>query len=303
MPPLFAVILFRYFCFTFLIHLYMLSFYFTFQILLFYFRLFILPLYFAILFCHCISPCYFVHLSSPFYFISPSFFALLFYFAILFHPLFYFVILFHPLFYFAILFALLFCLFFYIYIFKCKLVSAFLYQVLIQIYFFRTRGWIHHTTTLHTSRDSQRLTTHETWNPTLHTFHNDSQRLTTTQSDSQRLTATHNDSQRLTSHKVNLKSLTTHTTHTTHESLVLNVCIWLLYYLQTILSYNTSFGISEDNNNRQNFGFNAVYFKRQLIFHKEWVLSLSQSHPYKVLTTCMQQFKVKYIPQTLRDYK
>ena len=86
--------------------------------------------------------------------------------------------------------------------------------------FFRTRGWIHHTTTLHTSRDSQRLTTHETWNSTLHTFHNDSQRLTTTHSDSQRLTATHNDSQRLTSHKVNLKSLTTHTTHDSYDSRV-----------------------------------------------------------------------------------
>ena len=109
MSPLYAVILFRFFSFTFLIHQYMLSF--------FKFCLFTS----AFLFCHCISPFYFATVFRlfispiffrPFYFISPSFFALLFYFAILFRPLFYFAILFRPLFYFAILFALLFCLFY-----------------------------------------------------------------------------------------------------------------------------------------------------------------------------------------------
>ena len=171
--PLYVVILFHFSNFTFLLP----PFYFATV-----FRHFILPLYFALLFC-------------------PSFFPLLFYFTIFFRPSFLFrhsfspSILFRHSFSPSILFRHSFrpsvLSFFYIYIFKCKLVSAFLYQVLIQIYFFRTRGWIHHTTTLHTSRDSQRLTTHETWNPTLHTFHNDSQRLTATHSDSQRLTTTH----------------------------------------------------------------------------------------------------------------
>ena len=209
--PLYVVILFHFSNFTFLLP----PFYFATV-----FRHFILPLYFALLFC----PSFF-----PIYFISPSFSALLFYFAILFRPLFISPFFFPLLFYFTIFFALYFispffftlysispffspvCFVFFIYIFKCKLVSAFLYQVLIQI-FSRTRGWIPHTTTLHTSHDSWepetqqhsilftthndsqrliRLTTHETWNPTLHTFHNDSQRLTATHSDSQRLTTTH----------------------------------------------------------------------------------------------------------------
>ena len=103
MSPLYAVILFRFFSFTFLIHQYMLSF--------FKFCLFTS----AFLFRHCISPFYFATVFRLF--ISPIFFPLLFYFTIYFRPsnlfrhsffalLFYFAILFALLLYFAILFAL-----------------------------------------------------------------------------------------------------------------------------------------------------------------------------------------------------
>ena len=97
----------------------------------------------AFLFCHCISPFYFAtvfrlvilpiflppsilfhHLFSPFFFISPFFFALYFI-----SPFFFTLYSISP-------FFSPFCFVFFIYIFKCKLVSAFLYQVLIQIYFF-----------------------------------------------------------------------------------------------------------------------------------------------------------------------
>ena len=174
----------------------MLSFYFTFQILPFYFRLFILPLYFAILFCHCIPPCYFAHLSFPFYFISPSFFALLFFISPFFFALYFISPFFFTLYSISPFFSP-FCFVFFIYIFKCKLVSAFLYQVLIQIYFFAHAD--EYTTQQHyillATRNDSRLTKPEIQH-CIHftTTHNDSQRLTATHSDSQRLTTTHNDS-------------------------------------------------------------------------------------------------------------
>ena len=93
MSPLYAVILFRFFSFTFLIHQYMLSF--------FKFCLFTS----AFLFRHCISPFYFATVFRLF--ISPIFFPLLFHFTIYFCPSNLFRHSFFALlFYFAILFAL-----------------------------------------------------------------------------------------------------------------------------------------------------------------------------------------------------
>ena len=174
----------------------MLSFYFTFQILPFYFRLFIfatvfrhfiLPLYSALLFCPSFFPLlfYFTIFFCPSFFISPFFFALYFI-----SPFFFTLYSISP-------FFSPFCFVFFIYIFKCKLVSAFLYQVLIQIYFFAHAD--EYTTQQHyillATRNDSRLTKPEIQH-CIHftTTHNDSQRLTATHSDSQRLTTTHNDS-------------------------------------------------------------------------------------------------------------
>ena len=103
MSPLYAVILFRFFSFTFLIHQYMLSFFkFCLFTSAFLFRHCISPFYFAAVFRLFISPIFFPFLFyftifSPFYFISPFFFALY-----CISPSFFFALLF----YFAIFFAL-----------------------------------------------------------------------------------------------------------------------------------------------------------------------------------------------------
>ena len=189
MSPLFAVILFRFFSFTFLIHQYMLSF------LNFVFLL--PPFYFATVFRSFISPLYFAFLFRqsffPFYFILPSIFALLIYFAILFalccispsffrpsnlfrHSFlpFYYILPFFLLFYFISPFFLPFYFVFSFIFSNANSFPHFLYQVYIQIYP-RTRGWIHHNNTTYFSR-LMRI-----WIPaTHHTFHEsyDSQRLT-----------------------------------------------------------------------------------------------------------------------------
>ena len=183
MSPLYAVILFRFFSFTFLIHQYMLSF--------FKFCLFTS----AFLFRHCISPFYFAnlfspsilfyHLFSPFHFISPFFFALycippffsalLFYFAHFFFALlFYFAILFRP----SILFH---------HSFRPSILSFHLYFQM-QTRFRISISGLHSNISSHTGMNTPHNNTTyfsrlmRIWNPaTLHTFHDsyDSQRLTT----------------------------------------------------------------------------------------------------------------------------
>ena len=199
MSPLFAVILFRFFSFTFLIHQYMLSFLnFVFLLPPFYFatvfRSFISPLYFAFLFRQSFFPFYFI-LPSIFalliYFailfalccISPSFFALLIYFAILFCP----SIIFCHSFCFSILFRHSFCpsiLSFHLYFqmqtrFRISIsglhsnISSHTGMNTPQQHYilFTTHENLNPSNTSYFSRIIRLTTTHETWNPILHATH------------------------------------------------------------------------------------------------------------------------------------
>ena len=209
MSPFYAVILFRFFCLTFLIRLYMLSFISrfkfafslpdfispfifhhsilfcdSFSILLFHFTLSFSPFYFAIFFQPSIS---FRHSFLPFCFVSPFFLPFYFVFLFIFSN------------------ANSFPHFYIRSSFKYILAHADEYTTQQHYILLATHEYLKPNNTAYDSRvtthnDSQRLTTthgdsrlttHETWNPTtLHTTH-DSQRLTTTHNNSRRLTATH----------------------------------------------------------------------------------------------------------------